>query len=991
MLIVIAISLAISSTISSKALIWTLAMIVCVQYGYTELLKRQIRQAQLRLDILLERITNIERTLELSNEVSPPNATLEETSTPELSDESVGESIELQDSAHRDVSHEEPSEAHTSLWAQALWDDLLHGSLVTRVGALMLLIGLSYLIRYVAKIYQPSLMSVHVSIASLGVILLGVGWRLAHTRQNWRAAALATQGAGLTLNALSLVSAARVYHIITLEAGFGGLCLTMVLGVALALRQRSIGLAFTCIVGAFITPALLPVIRQTEPLSYSLLLCYETVINLAILRLSTRSSWRSLNLIGFTGTSVSLLLWAHTWHATPVVPAWHLQLALAATILIFSFASLSQTTRQRSALRGWLDGYIWWGAPGVVFGVERMAFPQAPSLQGVALALLGGWYITLFFMVSRGSKQAQTSLAPALLLRLSAVAFGLAIALLGNLEMKLIVWCVEGVGLAWLSHRQGERVSLWVGLSFVWLAALMWSSRALTEDLTRAQSASGLVLAGLTLTLAYLLSHDRDVDRDEASPFSGRELSISITSGGDQMTLLGLMMQISALSVTLEVMGALPESGWILSLAVSPLLFFCVGKRLTWPQLSTYSFWITPLTMVTVLGGWYRQHGVEESVFLAAPIQTLSGALIVVIALMSLIYLSWRAPPEPQTQGIRRGVPFSSLARYSTLFAALGWAALESYHLGETLFDIHTGRALTALVLSLPLWALVSARPSPISPQDTLRVPLITRLIFPQWHRDQSRRSLLKLLVVLTLIAQVSLWSTPPTTHLGGLPLLNPVDLSQGVGLYILLEWYRETLRLEVTSGPRVSLDRPPRQHLITWLIGVLIFVTINIMLLRGAVVCEFTPFSHDGFWSHHGLQAIIAIFWCVCALTLMRSGSTRRSMYLWWIGLGLLVVTLLKVWVVDLQITNQLGRVIAFMGVGCVMLLVGYWAPAPQHESHDQGDRGEDERRRVDLDESALGSSHVSTREVSEITKDTEASDSETGDVANLPHWRIA
>ena len=58
---------------------------------------------------------------------------------------------------------------------------------------------------------------------------------------------------------------------------------------------------------------------------------------------------------------------------------------------------------------------------------------------------------------------------------------------------------------------------------------------------------------------------------------------------------------------------------------------------------------------------------------------------------------------------------------------------------------------------------------------------------------------------------------------------------------------------------------------------------------------------------------------------------ATQRSLRtLWLIGAGLLAVVVLKLFVVDLAALSGLTRVIAFLGVGVLLLLVGYVAPLP-------------------------------------------------------------
>ncbi|MGO2561018.1 DUF2339 domain-containing protein, partial [Psychrobacter sp.] len=50
----------------------------------------------------------------------------------------------------------------------------------------------------------------------------------------------------------------------------------------------------------------------------------------------------------------------------------------------------------------------------------------------------------------------------------------------------------------------------------------------------------------------------------------------------------------------------------------------------------------------------------------------------------------------------------------------------------------------------------------------------------------------------------------------------------------------------------------------------------------------------------------------------------------LWFMGIGLLGVVVLKLVLVDLSQTEAIWRVISFLGAGSLILLIGYLAPLP-------------------------------------------------------------
>jgi uncharacterized membrane protein len=59
-----------------------------------------------------------------------------------------------------------------------------------------------------------------------------------------------------------------------------------------------------------------------------------------------------------------------------------------------------------------------------------------------------------------------------------------------------------------------------------------------------------------------------------------------------------------------------------------------------------------------------------------------------------------------------------------------------------------------------------------------------------------------------------------------------------------------------------------------------------------------------------------------------------RRAV--WLVGAALMVVVVAKLFLVDLGNTGTLARVVSFLGVGLLLLVVGYFAPVPPRAEAD-------------------------------------------------------
>ena len=70
------------------------------------------------------------------------------------------------------------------------------------------------------------------------------------------------------------------------------------------------------------------------------------------------------------------------------------------------------------------------------------------------------------------------------------------------------------------------------------------------------------------------------------------------------------------------------------------------------------------------------------------------------------------------------------------------------------------------------------------------------------------------------------------------------------------------------------------------------------------------------------GLQAL--------ALTTMMSATRFRARMAWPVSAALLVIVVIKLFLVDLSSIGSIERIVSFVGVGLLMLVIGYSSPIP-------------------------------------------------------------
>jgi uncharacterized membrane protein len=152
------------------------------------------------------------------------------------------------------------------------------------------------------------------------------------------------------------------------------------------------------------------------------------------------------------------------------------------------------------------------------------------------------------------------------------------------------------------------------------------------------------------------------------------------------------------------------------------------------------------------------------------------------------------------------------------------------------------------------------------------------------------------------------------------LPMLNPLDLTTGfAALLVVATW-----RMYAATGERTL---PSRFALFA---AVAAYVWFNLMLLRTAAHFLDIAYQFDPLFQSQFVQAMLSLVWSATALLLMRFAAKRLRRTPWMAGAGLLVLVVAKLFFVDLSNVGGIERIISFLGVGVLMLAIGYLAPFP-------------------------------------------------------------
>ena len=177
--------------------------------------------------------------------------------------------------------------------------------------------------------------------------------------------------------------------------------------------------------------------------------------------------------------------------------------------------------------------------------------------------------------------------------------------------------------------------------------------------------------------------------------------------------------------------------------------------------------------------------------------------------------------------------------------------------------------------------------------------------------------------VYLVIVFGISVDGPGDPSPLAYIPVLNPFDVLTIAGL--ATGWY--LLRIAHHEN-RWLMDESHRGSLIGW--GVAAFVFSTIAVVRAVHHIGGVAWDDHALFDSVAVQSTLSIYWAALGLTGMILGTRRANRTIWLIGVVLMGIVVAKLFVVDLGNTGTVARIISFLGVGVMLLVVGYFSPVP-------------------------------------------------------------
>ncbi|MEO6279329.1 DUF2339 domain-containing protein [Roseateles sp.] len=756
-------------------------------------------------------------------------------------------------------------------WAQRI----AAANTIVKVGLAMLFLGLVFLARFAAENVTVPLELRLAGIGATGIALLVVGWRL---RVRSRGYGLLLQGGGVAVVYLTLFAAVKLAGLQPLALVFALMLSVSLLAALLAVKQDAQALAVVAALGGYATPLLL----STGGGTIAMLLGYHLVLGLGVALVAWFKYWPRLNLIAFGFTSFVAGVWAATSYSNADYAV--AQGFLIAFWLLFT-AVLLMPGRRAQAPEVWLQATLLFGVP--VFGSSMEYALLKPDSMAIAFAalLIGGAYVGLATWVRRRAAHALVFEA---FIALGAVFGTLVIPFALSAEATAGAWALEGAGAVWLGLRQRRLRVLATGLALMVLGGARLVLSMSGDDSSGLLAPSQLLNA--LLIAAAGLGGARFLGRDDSRPWHAAVAFVLVGWGTAWLAVaagivvdqwvpaphewaasVALTAAISAVLLGLQALWRWPTAAWPTALLLPAWgLLGILGTVLHGAPLSAGGLWALPLA-------WVAQALVLQRTAPHWPVllrnATHAGSLLAFALLGALQGRYWTA----------------DLGDPGSAWGWLGWLLVPALLLAAVLRQQRRAPERQAWPLRLAPAAYAQAGAGVLS------------LTLAAW----------------VLIAN---WASPGSAQpLPYIPVLNPLDLGIAAALLAIVAWLRSPAAAAV-GLPQKTLAVPAG----------LAFLWLNGMLIRCFHHWGGVPYHLDGWLDSRGVQTGLALLWSALALVLMLLGTRRHQRAPWLAGAVLLGAVVLKLMAFDLQGSGTVLRIVSFIGVGVLMLVIGYVAPLP-------------------------------------------------------------
>ena len=755
---------------------------------------------------------------------------------------------------------------------------LTTGNVPVKVGVVISFFGVAFLLKYAVEnqVFAIPVSFRYAGVAAFAGVLLAIGWR---KRASSRVFALSLQGGGIGVLYLTVFAAFRLHALLSPAVAFVLLILITAAAGYLAVRQESRALAILGTTGGFLAPLLV----STGGGNHVGLFTYYLILNGVVLSVAWFRAWRELNIIGFVFTFGVGTIWGYQYYVPELFATTEPFLVLY--FLFYTAIAVLFAFRQPPKLRGYVDATLVFGTPTLAFALQSRLLDGNDNALAASALVLAGFYGALALWLRR-SQSGRFNLLSQAFIALAVAFFTLAVPLSMDDRWTAISWALEGAALTWIGVRQAATLAKAAGTILAFLGGGMFLEHGWIDDLGIPVLNTNFLGAAIVSIAALASARRLETDDRKRDWQNGASLLLLLwglgwwfCGGGAEI--FDRVADRSQLHVLLLFVTG----------SFATIAYF--GRRLDWN-----AYRRAALALLPGLPLFAFAYLIEFEHFLSG-----LGLLGWTLAFAAHLWILWCASARD-----------SRILRYLHGFGAVFFVGLIALEAGWQVDQLQSNEVWSAgaalLVVALATFGLFRS----VSTE--------------RWPFDDYAGAYQTSVTVLTSIYFTALFALcvanpGDPAPLPYIPLLNPLGVLSAGGLAVL--W--AVLGIGRRIGQTSAGDRAVEPH---YLFAVVAFFLSTIAVVRAVHHITEVPWHMSELMSSVGVQSTLSIYWAILGLGGMVLGARREAREIWMAGALLMVVVVLKLFVVDLGNTGTVARIVSFLGVGVMLLVVGYFSPVP-------------------------------------------------------------
>ncbi|TSB22674.1 DUF2339 domain-containing protein [Psychrobacter sp. YGAH215] len=842
------------------------------------------------------------------------------------------------------------------------------GNLVVRVGVLVLLVGVVLLLRLLSDYIEIPIAFKLIAIGVLGLGLAALGLKLVKNRFAY---GITLQGAGLAIAYLTTFFAYSVYQVLASLPSFIGLGLLSALTVVLAVRQNAFPLALLALSGGFFAP----ILTSQDTGSLTVLFSYYLLLNVTIAVIAHYRPWKVLNIFGSGVTFGLAYYWGLTENVTVIIDnqRWSLVVLVALHLILYLFVviryaqqiiaynddneaimNVANVEERRSSYVFPIDIGLLFSVPILAFGLFSALLQDIHHALTIVSAILAMIYLGLGWRFIKRSQRYALITEGMLALGFGFLALVIPLAL--DAEWIAFGWSVQGLALVWFGRRSLRAWSVLFGLllQLLSIAMLMITVVFTIKDYpTLALTISAL---SYLATMFILRASNSPID-DANNQLNANHTLTAYTKalGIGELATKQWLTSINSQSMAFNLMWRSPNLGrfltftamvWLLYVLVIDFDHWLASRRLATTALLGLAT-LTSLAIYQTINHYHAWREIRQ--FSHGLLLLFYAALLFQLPqkyefdhqwttfhwpIFIALFIGWLVVGQLWLKSWHKELELKSFDSASWLGAGIILLA-EAMHYGlPDSKGVMTILVPVAFMLAGLWWTQRHAMVQYNDKQSKAANSALAPYWF-DWH--QALLDSAKLFVPMALGWAIFtnftydgvIWQLPY------FPLFNLYDVTLWLVVFYSLGVY--LLRQPHGMKSRNLLSAIPKNDMLLIILALIGLWIGSSMLVRTLHAFIDTPLwtggSYDvtgGAWSSEQVQTGLTILWTLIALVATIIASRYGQRTLWFMGIGLLGVVVLKLVIVDLSQTEAIWRVISFLGAGSLILVIGYLAPLP-------------------------------------------------------------